>query len=367
MLIGHSSAMRQSDGAGRRRHNLPMKTPNQVKAMRNTDIVILKALLTSRPEFVSGNHLAHELGISRVGVWARLEKLRELDFSFEAIRHRGYRLLQEPGFLNEDLIQAYLELFETPLALTVLPTVDSTNSEAERRLAMGVPTPFAVMAIQQQAGRGRLGRVWHSPAEGNIYASFAFRPQLPPSRLQRITLWVGVKVVEMLQREFHCPVGIKWPNDILLQGKKVGGILTEARIDADRSRDLVFGIGLNVHAETGQWPSDIASVATSLASTSSQLSINRLAARLIHTVQTAYNCYIFGQIEEEFRIIWERYDLLKNKIVRTLGDKPITGIAMGINEEGCLQVQAENGQVHLLHSGEVALGSTPISRSGNHY
>ncbi len=358
----HSTALRQTDAARHDRYNL-ITINTQARAMRNTDIVILKALLTSRSEYVSGNQLAQELGISRVGVWARLEKLREMNFSLEAVRHRGYRLLQEPVDLNEDLIRAYLEIFETPLDLTVLPIVDSTNSEAERRLAMGVPAPFVVMALQQEAGRGRMGRVWHSPGEGNIYASFAFRPQLPPSKLQKITLWVGVKVVAMLQREFDCPVGIKWPNDILLQGKKVGGILTEARIDADRSRDLIFGIGLNVHAKTELWPPAIASMATALASTSGQLSINRLAARLIHTVLTAYNCYLFGQIEEEFKILWDRYDLLKNKAVHSHGEKPITGVALGINEDGCLQVQTENGTIHLLHSGEVSLGSAQVNSS----
>ncbi|MDX2110155.1 MAG: biotin--[acetyl-CoA-carboxylase] ligase [Verrucomicrobiota bacterium] len=327
--------------------------------MRNTDIVILKALLESRPAFVSGNLLATELGISRVGVWARLEKLREQDFSFEAVRHRGYRLVEEPEVLVEDLIRAYLEMYQSSLDVLVKPQVESTNSEAERLLAAGNSVPLVVLAGQQTAGRGRLGRVWHSPGDGNIYASFAFRPKLPPARLQRITLWIGAKIAELLNREYHLPVRIKWPNDLILDGKKVAGILTEARIDADATRDLIFGIGLNVNSKTKRWPKELAAVATSLcAHRAPSISINQLAARLIQTVQSAYNCYLFGQIDDEFRVLWENLDFLKGQTVSTtISGQSVSGIADGVDKDGCLRLILPDKSIITLNSGEVSLGT----------
>lgn len=332
--------------------------------MRNTDIVILKALLSANDAFVSGNQLANRLGISRVGVWARLEKLRDHDFDFEAVRHRGYRLLQEPAYLNEDLIRAYLELDEFPADIVALTDIDSTNSEAERLLAAGRPAPFAVLSSRQTAGRGRFGRKWHSPQEGNIYASFAFRPKLPPARLQRITLWFGLCICRFLNEELHIPVKIKWPNDLLLHGKKVAGMLTEARVDSDFTRDLVFGVGLNVNADTTAWPAEVASVATALsAATPARLPINKIAARLVRTVIRAYDEYVAGSIDTEFQENWPKYDLLQGLTVNaSSGQQKISGIVKGIDNEGRLLVQNTQGILQSLNSGEVSLGSAAMGK-----
>lgn len=332
--------------------------------MRNTDIVILKALLSANDAFVSGNQLASQLGISRVGVWARLEKLRDRDFDFEAVRHRGYRLLQEPHSLNEDLIRAYLSLNDFAADITVLDETDSTNSEAERLLAAGRVAPFAVLASRQSSGRGRFGRRWHSPQEGNIYASFAFRPKLPPARLQRITLWFGLKICQLLNEELHIPVKIKWPNDLLLNGKKVAGMLTEARVDSDFTRDLVFGVGLNVNADTTTWPDEVSSVATALSTEGRDpLSINRVAARLVCTVMKAYAEYIEGNIDTAFEEIWPKYDLLKGLTVNaSSGQQKISGTVKGIDNEGRLLVQNTQGILQSLNSGEVSLGSAAMGK-----
>lgn len=329
--------------------------------MPQTDIVILKALLQSQPEFVSGNQLAQELGISRVGVWARLEKLREMDFSFEAIRHRGYRLLAEPASLNERLILAYLDLLETRIKLAFLSETDSTSNEAERMLASGEDTPFVVLASHQTAGRGRLGRAWHSPGEGNIYASFGFRPKLPPARMQSITLWLGLRLCDWINREYQIPVQVKWPNDLLLGGRKVAGMLTEARIDADHIRELVFGVGLNVTSRVKRWPKELAEVATCLsAERATPLLINQVAARLIQQVITAYESFIVGSHVHEFEVLWRRYDCLAGRTISARrGVETVSGVAEGINPEGALQLRLESGQLVSLHSGEVSLSGSP--------
>jgi len=332
--------------------------------MPKTDIVILKALLESNSEFVSGNTLANELGISRVGVWARLEKLREEEFSVEAIRHRGYRLLQEPPRINERLLRAYLEIYDCPVDTVYLKEVDSTNSEAERQLAAGRHAPFVVLSSQQLKGRGRMGRIWHSPDEGNLYASFAFRPNLPPVQMQTVTLWLGLRVCSFIEEEYGIQVRLKWPNDLLVEGKKVAGMLTEARVDADRTRDLVFGLGLNVNGEVKSWSPEIAKMATSLAEEKGQnFLINQVAAKLIVALLSAYNEFAEGTYKNQLESLWERYDCLKgrNVTVEYMG-KPLKGTVAGLNADGALKLIPEGEKnAILLYSGEVTLGSARIA------
>lgn len=332
--------------------------------MPTTDIHILKALLESNQEFVSGNSLATELGISRVGVWARLEKLRDEDFSVEAIRHRGYRLLQQPPRINDRLLRAYMEIQGCRTKTLFLPEVDSTNSEAERQLASGLDAPFVVISSRQTRGRGRLGRVWHSPDDGNIYASFAFRPNLPPMRLRTITLWLGLTVCHLLQEHYNIDASLKWPNDLLIEGKKVAGMLTEARIDADRTRDLIFGIGLNINGDTRSWPPEIARVATSLtAHAKEKILINQIGAHIIGTLIRAYDRFLDGSYEKEFHPLWNQYDGLKDRVISAeIEGQRRQGIAKGIDADGNLRLQIPNSQEEiLLHSGEVSLGTESIA------
>lgn len=328
--------------------------------MSTTDITILKSLLTAKGDFVSGNDLAQQLGISRVGVWARLEKLRESGFAVEAIRHRGYRLLEEPRRLNESLLRAYMEIcgIETPVSCH--ETIDSTNSEAERRLANAQPAPFVVLAGAQTRGRGRLGRRWYSPEVGNLYASFAFRPEASHSRMQAITIWLGLAVCHLLREDYGLPVCIKWPNDLLIDNRKVAGMLTEARIDADRTRDLVFGLGLNVSGDLRDWPLEISQMATTLSQHSRKtLSINELAAKLVGRCTQAYEQFLRGDHLEVMRTRWAKYDAFEGRILRAeWRGKPIEGRSLGIDDTGSLRLATSGDEVVSIHSGEVTIGSS---------
>ena len=329
--------------------------------MQQPDVFILRSLLEASPSFLSGSKLADALGISRVGVWARLEKLREDGFEVEAVRHRGYRLIREPETLNENLVRAYLEVAGCNLDISVFHELDSTNTEAERLLAQRRQTPFAVLAREQSAGRGRLGRVWHSPGEGNLYASLAFRPNLPPAQMQMITLWLGVQVCHYVSVRLGLPLKIKWPNDLTADGRKVAGMLTEARVDADRTRDLVFGLGMNINGRCDLWPSEVSAVATSLSQLNgSPLRINKVAAELLETVLRAYEAYVNGSYRAEFAPLWERYDALRGRTVRaTKGHAPLGGVASGIDEQGNLRLLQPDGSMQLVHAGEVSIGTKP--------
>jgi BirA family biotin operon repressor/biotin-[acetyl-CoA-carboxylase] ligase len=233
--------------------------------MPNAEYVILKELLAREPGWVSGSALAAKLGVSRVAVWQHMSRLRAAGFVFEARRSLGYRLGARPPTLHPTLIESLLKVRPRGFSLLVLDEVDSTNDEAARQFAARRPAPFAILARRQTRGRGRFGRVWHSASPTNLYASFAFRPRVTPRQMQTFTLWMGVNVCELLANFTGASPGIKWPNDLVHQGRKVGGMLTEARIDADQIRDLVFGVGLNVNTPAAAWPADLARRAVSLA------------------------------------------------------------------------------------------------------
>jgi BirA family biotin operon repressor/biotin-[acetyl-CoA-carboxylase] ligase len=332
--------------------------------MLSAEHVILRELLARDPKWVSGSVLASKLGVSRVAVWQHMEKLRAAGFTFEAQRSRGYRIAERPATIYAPLIETHLKSRPRNFSLLVLNEVDSTNDEAARQLAAGRPAPFAILARRQTRGRGRFGRSWHSDSTSNLYASFAFRPRVEPERMQTFTLWMGLNICEMLSNFAGVSPGIKWPNDILFDGRKAGGMLTEARVDADQIRDLIFGLGLNVNVPSGGWPSDLSRRAIALADVSgTRLDLNRLAAALIGRVLLAYQTFTDGDHLSRFADLWNRYDLLRGKSVTLLeGGRRHRGIVSGVDDEGALLLRDDQGKVHRFRAGEVTLektGGTP--------
>jgi BirA family biotin operon repressor/biotin-[acetyl-CoA-carboxylase] ligase len=325
--------------------------------MPQTEVTILRELLASDTGYVSGNKLAKQLGLSRVAVWMQLQKLTKQGFAFEAARSRGYRLVQFPPQLHHALIQAHLAgRAKTPNLIT-LERVDSTNTEAERHLAAGSRTPLVILAREQTQGRGRRGRVWHSPPSGNLYSTFVFRPKLEPARLQDFTLWMGLNVCELIANFCSIEPGLKWPNDVLFKGRKVGGMLTEARIDAEEVHDLVFGLGLNLNGRAADLPKDLQKTATSLAEAAgAPVDVNRFAAALIGRVLTACNRFVEDDYRDKFAELWARFDVLRGQPVSvTQGDRTIAGTATGIDAEGSLIVRTAAGRTERFRAGEVTL------------
>ncbi len=325
--------------------------------MTSPELVILCELLDRDPAFVSGTALARKLGMSRVGVWMHMEKLRAQGFVFEAVHNHGYRIRRPPDGLNPLLVEAIISLHRPPVDLLWFPETDSTNAEAERRLAAGRPTPFVVLAQQQTMGRGRFGRVWHSPGHGNLYASFAFRPCLEPERMTTFTLWMGANLCELVANFCRIQPGIKWPNDLYFEGRKFGGMLTEARIDTDQIRDLVFGLGLNVNVPPDSLPAPLSRQAISLAACAGRpVDLNRLTAAIVGRVFSAYEQFVEGRHRDAFAELWNRYDLLRGKTVTLVhGPLRVTGTAGGIDDGGSLLIRSKNGRPQRFPAGEVTL------------
>lgn len=323
----------------------------------STETTILRALIEKENGFVSGSVLARSLGMSRVAVWQHMEKMRSHGFEFEAIRARGYRLTKRPDSIYPDLVRAHLASRKIQFGLDYHESTDSTNDEAARQLAAGREAPFVVVSKKQTRGRGRFGRVWHSEDNGNLYISFAFRPQLEPARMQTFTLWMGVNICELIANFTRTSPRLKWPNDILFDGRKAGGILTEARMDADQIRDLVFGLGINLNSPAHSWPDALQNRATSLSEqTRAPLDINKFTAALIGRVLDAYEQFVSGAYLKNFAERWHPLDVLKGQPIQLQhGQETISGTAAGIDDEGSLIIRTDQGRTERFRAGEVTI------------
>ncbi len=331
------------------------------RSISSPEVTILRTLLAQSDGFVSGSALADSLAMSRVAIWQHMEKMREQGFAFEAVRAKGYRLTKQPADLNAILIEAYLAPHKPIVGFQCFETIDSTNDEAARQLATGRQAPFVIVSREQTRGRGRFGRVWHSEANGNLYLSFAFRPQLPPERMQTFTLWMGVNLCEFVATYTQVSPGLKWPNDILFNERKAGGMLTEARIDSDHIRDLVFGLGLNISNQSGTFPPEVARRAISVAEhAKDKLDLNKFAAAVIGRVLDGYELFVSGKYRDTFADLWNRFDYLKGKPVSLQhGTQHIKGTAIGIDEEGSLIVRTDRGKTERFRAGEVTMSKKP--------
>jgi BirA family biotin operon repressor/biotin-[acetyl-CoA-carboxylase] ligase len=326
--------------------------------MADLDSSILLAFLEADGEPVSGDRLAKELGVSRVAIWSRLERLRAVGYVFAASTRKGYALRSVPRHLDPALLDAHLRRLKVSPKVEFLAEVDSTNSEAERRLAVGQEAPFAVLARTQKAGRGRLGRKWHSAPSGNLYLSLAFRPFIPPDRLKPFTLWMGLALCAHVEKSLGLKLGLKWPNDLQSpDGRKVAGMLTEARLDADSVRELVFGVGLNLTGAPKDFPADLRATAGSLeASLGAPLDLNREAAGVIAALFRAWEQFEEGAWSRSFRKLWSHHDVLAGKSVRVgLRGDPVAGVVDGIDDEGSLILRTGGGRRTIVSSGEVTL------------
>ena len=326
-------------------------------AKEDPSTYLLRTLLAASPYFVSGSILADRLKMTRVAVWGRIDKLRSEGIEIEAARNRGYRLEAEPDRLNKHLLEAWMRERRTSCAVSVFDSLDSTNSEAERQLATGRETPFAILANSQEKGRGRLGRRWHSPPAGNVYLSTAFRPEVPAFKLQLLTLWLGIRLCRLLRSETGSELMVKWPNDLVSGDRKTGGILTEASIDPERVLTLTFGLGLNVNSTPNRFTKDLKKIANSLRNETGQtFRLHELTAKIIECILLGYDECLQGIDSRKLQREWEYLDALSGRDVRIeLGKESIQGKVLGINNTGALKLKLRNGRTRTLCSGDVTL------------
>src|SRR5476651_572512 len=229
-----------------------------------TDAKILSAL-RANPDGVSGAELADQLGISRAAVWARIEELRQAGYDIEAGPHFGYRLVSSPDALHADDLLARLGKIKViGRDIRVFQETTSTNDIVEKLARDGVKEGVVVFAESQTKGRGRLGRKWISPAHKGLWFSILLPPDLRPQETTQLTVASATALRRAIQTETGLKPEIKWPNDILIGGKKVAGILTELSAELDKIRYVILGIGIDVNLDANEFPAELKKMATSL-------------------------------------------------------------------------------------------------------
>ncbi|AMO74233.1 MULTISPECIES: bifunctional biotin--[acetyl-CoA-carboxylase] ligase/biotin operon repressor BirA [Pseudomonas] len=305
---------------------------------------LLKLLGDGR--FHSGEELGAALGVSRSAVWKRLQGLEsEFGLEVQSVRGRGYRLAEPLMAIDPQQVRA-------PWPLDVLFSVDSTNAEVMRRLDAGAATPFAVVAERQTAGRGRRGRAWVSPFGANLYCTLGISVRGGPKELEGLSLVVGLAVVRAIQSLGIAGVGLKWPNDILLGGKKLAGILLELTGDPADLCSVAIGIGINVNMRAAE---GIDQPWTSLREAAGRpVDRNELLAALSRELEwhlARHREQGFAASQRE----WESFHLWQGReVVLSTAAKHIVGRALGIDEQGALRLEVD-GVESRFSGGELSL------------
>lgn len=305
--------------------------------------------------YISGQELCERLGVSRTAVWKVIRQLESEGYQIEAVRNRGYRLTDNADILNEAEIRAAMKSQWLGQHVTFLEETDSTNNVVRRMAEQGAPEGTLAVAEIQTAGKGRRGRSWSSPKGSGIWHSFLLRPEFAPEHASMLTLLAAMAVQKSVKDVTGLDCKIKWPNDIVVNGKKICGILTEMSTEEDSIRYVVVGIGINVNTES--FPPEISDTATSL-----KLSLGHELKRapLIGAVLKSFEQYYsrFMEYGDMTGLMDEYNEMLANRKrqVRVLDPHgSYEGMALGIDKEGCLLVKREDDSVSAVISGEVSV------------
>ena len=315
---------------------------------------LLTLLAENATMVTSGARIAKEVGVSRSMVWQWVERLRELGVKVKSQPGTGYFLEQIPDILTPDMLKHRLKGSLFGKRIFHFFRTDSTNRVALELGHAGEPEGAVVLAEEQTAGRGRGGRAWHSERATGIYVTLLLRPKLAPVQAPLLTMMAGLSAHSAVQALTGLEVDLKWPNDLLVRGRKLGGILTEMHAEPGQIRFVIVGIGLNVNQE--KFPGELANLATSLrAETGKPQSRMELLVRLLHEFETDYNRFL----REGVATVVARFESVssyaRGKRVRvTNGTESYVGTTAGLGPEGLLQVERDGGQLMTVIAGDVA-------------
>lgn len=319
---------------------------------------LVLALLRTRPqEYLSGETMSQTLGISRAAVWKAIEVLRKEGYEISSLRSRGYRLETAPDRLREGELTPALAGCHIGQELLCLDSIDSTNTECKRQAMAGAKEGLVVLAEEQTAGRGRAGRSFQSPKDCGLYLSLLMRPQLDLSQVTNMTAWVAVAVCNGIEQACGVRPKIKWTNDLILNGKKLCGILTELGLESETKQldYLVTGIGVNVNHTPEDFDAELRSIATSLAQELGHPVCRvELATQIIRALDEMYACFPH---EKQTYLEQYRADCITTgkpvQLITPTSRQEAT--ALEIDDEFRLVVILPDGTRQALSTGEVSV------------
>jgi len=316
---------------------------------------LLQLLGEQNGAYVSGEAISRELAVSRTAVWKQIKKLEAKGYVFEASTKLGYRLLSAPDPLNPQTLKERLAGGRYGAPLHWYELLDSTQNRARELAEAGAPDGTLVLADQQVQGRGRLGRSFVSPPGKGVWMSLVLRPSIPLPFAPQLTLLTAVALCRSLRQTTALDIGIKWPNDILLEGRKVSGILLESAAEDDRLRYVIAGIGINVNLEATDFPEEVRERAWSLRLASGRAweraEVIRSFLAELESLMGIYEAQGF----ESIRLLWEALSVSLDKpavLLTPQGER--RGTPIGLNAQGALLLRDEDGAVEPVYSAEMA-------------
>jgi len=318
------------------------------------DEKILQLLRENSSAFLSGEEISRRLRVSRTAIWKRMNGLRSLGYEIKALRRSGYRLIRSPDLLTPSEVKPLLRTKWLGRTIHYFHTIDSTNSKAYQLALQGAEEGEIVIAESQTKGRGRLGRHWFSPPFLNLYLSIILRPKIPPQQASLITLMAAVATADAIQKYSGLLAAIKWPNDILLGGRKVAGLLNEIHSEMDRIHFVILGIGVNLNVDAKKFSREIRQVATSLRKeTGEAVSRKAFLQSLLEELERWYGVFLKGGGAVVLEA-WKERARIKGKRVKVASfGETLTGVAVDVDSDGALILETRDGERRRIVAGDV--------------
>ncbi len=322
--------------------------------MTSPSVAILR-LFREQGGYVSGEMISRELNVSRTAIWKQINTLRKAGYVIEAVPSRGYHLLSAPDLLTSAEVAAQLDAAVMGRRMVCLDRTTSTNTDAFRLAEQGAHEGTLVLAESQNGGKGRLGRVWSSPPGVNLYCSVVLRPIIMPHEAPQLTFLSAVAVARSIEQVTGLAPEIKWPNDVLIKGRKVAGLLNEMSAETDAVNFVILGIGVNLNMSEEQFPPDLRYPATSLL-----LEIGHPVGRagfcavMLNELDRLYADFCargFGPVREEWQIRCNAHG--RELSVSDGGAEVVRGTFAGIDGSGALLVRGTGGTISKILSGDV--------------
>lgn len=315
---------------------------------------ILNLLKQANNKFLSGEELAESLNVSRTAIWKHIKALRDSGYDIESVPRSGYRLISSPDLLSAAEIKTSLPTKLLGSDIKYFDSVDSTNTQA-KKFAQDALDGTIIISEEQCGGRGRLSRSFFSPKYKGIWFSVILKPNVLPQEAPKFTLLAAVAIADAIKDVTGVKVGIKWPNDILYNGKKLVGILTEMNAEMERINYIIIGMGINVNIAKDEMPEDIRQIATSLSQiTNKEVSRLTLLNSILSHLEELYTIALSEGFEPIFDL-WRNYSITLNQHINVIGtNETFEGIAVDIDNDGALLVNI-NGQIKRVLAGDVSI------------
>jgi len=307
-------------------------------------------ILEKKGGYVSGEEISKSIGISRAAVWKHIKKLREVGYEIDSKTSEGYKLIKSPEKQIEFELERMLDTKTIGKKILFFEEVDSTNNKA-KQIALEEKEGTVVISEMQTSGRGRRGREWHSP-KGGIYVSFILKPNMSPEKAPQITLVSSLALVEALDSMFQkLNAKIKWPNDVLISGKKISGILTELSSDMEKINYIVVGVGVNISTGINNLPENATSLKLEM---NQDISVKLFLKSFLEHYDSIYQEYLNGSIDQIIKR-WKNNSDTLGKKVKIIGiNETYEGLAKDIDENGALILQTKEKEIK-VYSGDVSL------------